>query len=300
MKKMLDKMIQKLPYIGIWRKVFLRHSTPGSYSSPVPNINFIKNHYEILRKQGETTNNINANIKYQLTVFTDLAKHFKNFDFPKSPDLSYRYYSDNIYYNLTDALILFSLILTKKPKKIIEIGSGYSSALILDLNKNFFNDQIQLFFIEPNPARLQSLLKGNENFYLIEKEVQFVSIEYFNELEENDILFVDSSHVTKAFSDVNHILFNILPNLNKGVLIHFHDIYENFEYPIDIIENGYYWNESYLLRAFLMYNESFSIEIMNSELYKFVDLKYKDLIRKYFIQQNRNIYTGGFWLSKNN
>ena len=111
----------------------------------------------------------------------------------------------------------------------------------------------------------------HKNHVLLTKKVQDVEIEYFNKLEENDILFVDSSHVSKTGSDLNHIIFNILPILNKGVIIHFHDIFYPFEYPKEwvLTQGGFGWNESYMLRAFLMYNKSFKILFLNSYMEHF-------------------------------
>jgi len=80
------------------------------------------------------------------------------------------------------------------------------------------------------------------------------------------MLFVDSSHVSKAGSDLNHILFNILPRLNEGVILHFHDIFYPFEYPKTWVcgDSWHSWHEAYLLKAFLMYNNSFEIIFWNS------------------------------------
>jgi hypothetical protein len=91
-----------------------------------------------------------------------------------------------------------------------------------------------------------------------------VDTSHFQQLEAGDILFIDSTHVTKAGSDVNQIMFDILPVLRPGVLIHFHDICYPFEYPKEWILTGRYWNEAYLLRAFLQYNSSFEIVFFNS------------------------------------
>ncbi|MBF0510802.1 MAG: class I SAM-dependent methyltransferase, partial [Candidatus Omnitrophica bacterium] len=103
-----------------------------------------------------------------------------------------------------------------------------------------------------------------------------VDVSFFDELGENDILFVDSSHVSKTGSDVNHILFNILPKLNKGVLIHFHDIFYPFEYPKPWVLEGRCWNEDYLLRAFLSYNNSFEIVVFNTFLEHFHEDWFKE------------------------
>ena len=83
-------------------------------------------------------------------------------------------------------------------------------------------------------------------------------------MRENDILFVDSSHVAKTQSDVVHLLFKILPSLNKGVIIHFHDILWPFEYPRLWLDDGRAWNEAYFLRAFLQFNSAFRILYFNS------------------------------------
>jgi hypothetical protein len=84
-------------------------------------------------------------------------------------------------------------------------------------------------------------------------------------LEAGDVLFVDSTHVAKAGSDVNHIFFRVLPALKPGVIIHFHDIFHPFEYPREWFFNGNRsWNELYLLRAFLMNNASYRVLFFNS------------------------------------
>jgi hypothetical protein len=86
-----------------------------------------------------------------------------------------------------------------------------------------------------------------------------VPVENFLQLESEDILFIDSSHVSKFDSDVNYLLFHVLPSLKSGVVIHFHDVFKNFEYPDEWLKEGIYWNEQYLLRAFLQYNHDYEI-----------------------------------------
>ncbi|MCZ8539210.1 hypothetical protein [Psychrobacillus psychrodurans] len=83
---------------------------------------------------------------------------------------------------------------------------------------------------------------------------------------EGDILFIDSYHVSKIGSDVNYIIFEILPKLKPGVRIHFHDIFYPFEYPEKWIFEGRFWNRAYLLRAFLQYNQDFIIDLWNNYL----------------------------------
>jgi hypothetical protein len=89
------------------------------------------------------------------------------------------------------------------------------------------------------------------------------------QLTANDILFIDSSHVSKAGSDVNHIVFELLPRVQAGVLVHFHDVLYPFEYPKEWFKLGVSWNEPYLLRAFLQYNDQFAIMFWNDFVMRF-------------------------------
>lgn len=152
------------------------------------------------------------------------------------------------------------------PKKVIEIGSGFSSCATLDTNEMFFNGSLELTFIEPYPDLLMSLIKKEDtkNINVIPQRLQDVELSEFETLEANDILFIDSTHVSKINSDVNLIFFEILPVLSSGVYIHFHDIFFPFEYPKHWIYEGRAWNEIYMLRAFLQYNSNFSIVLMNT------------------------------------
>jgi hypothetical protein len=165
-----------------------------------------------------------------------------------------------------------------QPKKIIEVGSGYSSCLILDTNKLYFNNEIQCTFIEPYPQLLLSLINVKEkvNFEIIQKNLQDIELGKFMELSAGDILFIDSTHVSKVNSDVNYIFSKILPSLKGCVFIHFHDIYYPFEYPKEWFYEGRAWNEAYVLRAFLQYNNAFKIIFFNSLMGHFYKNKFDD------------------------
>jgi hypothetical protein len=166
-----------------------------------------------------------------------------------------------------------------KPKRIIEIGSGHSSAVMLDTNELFFNNQIDLTFIDPYAERLYGLMTkiDKKETTIIESDVQKVSINVFKKLQAGDILFIDSTHVSKTGSDVNYILFEILPILKSGVLIHFHDVFYPFEYPKEWVFQGINWNEDYILRAFLMYNNNFEIILFSEYLYRYHKNFFKEM-----------------------
>jgi len=142
---------------------------------------------------------------------------------------------------------------------MIEVGSGYSSLLTADVNRRFLNNELALTCIEPYPAPF--LLEGVPGMSeLIESQVQDVPLSTFERLQSGDILFIDSSHVSKTGSDVNTIYFDIIPRLKRGVLIHIHDIFLPADYPKEwVIDEKRCWNEQYLLRALLMFSHAFEV-----------------------------------------
>ncbi len=212
---------------------------------------------------------------------------------------SNRYYFKNKYYSYSDALFLHMVIRHYKPKRIIEVGSGFSSAVMLDTNDLFFDGKIAHTFIEPHPQRLYTLLteKDKANTTIHEKNIQTVDKSVFAQLQENDILFIDSTHVSKADSDVNKIIFEILPLLPKGVLIHFHDIFYPFQYPKDWVLGwqGFGWNEAYLLRSFLMFNNDFKVVLFNTYLEHFEENWFKENMPKCLLNKG-----GSIWIKKVN
>jgi hypothetical protein len=127
------------------------------------------------------------------------------------------------------------------------------------------NSPAQVTFVEPYPVRLHSLLSDDDRkkVKILTCPVQDAPLEIFEQLGENDILFIDSSHVAKIGSDVAFIFLRILPRLKKGVLVHFHDIFFPYSYPLDWVLEGRAWNESLFLRAFLSCNNQFAVLAFN-------------------------------------
>jgi hypothetical protein len=202
-------------------------------------------------------------LKQMTELYSSIPK-WKNIS-DKQDDDTLRYYNGNKSLSTGDAIGLHCMLRIIKPKKLIEVGSGYTSAITLDTNEYYMDNKIKLSFIEPYPALLNSLLKKSDNIDLQVCGLQDVPTEYFESLESGDILFIDSTHVSKVNSDVNYLFFEILPRLNKGVYIHIHDIFYPFEYPKEwILHTGMVWNELYLLRAFLQNNKNYSIQFFQN------------------------------------
>ncbi len=275
------------------------HSAPqyapaGHFYSPIPNKEDIARAISTSRVPEETCG-IDFREQQQLALLERLASHYHEVPFPADKTEEFRFAFNNPSYSWSDAIILFCMIREMKPKRIVEIGSGFTSALMLDTNERYFNNAIDCTFIEPYPDVLLSLLRPGDTHRctFIRRQLQDVDKSLFAGLRANDILFIDSSHVIKAGSDCQEILSSILPALHPGTLVHFHDVFPQFEYPPDWLWEGRGWNEQYGLRAFLQFNVEFQIKLFTP----FMILKH----REWFEQNIPNCFrnTGGhIWIGR--
>jgi predicted O-methyltransferase YrrM len=241
---------------------------PGHFYSTVPTVEDAEAH--LGRNAGLTLPGIELDPERQFGLLQRLAsRHREHFRFPEARVADGpRYYRGNGFFGDGDGFLLFAMMREHEPRRVIEVGSGFSSALMLDVTESR-RDQCSLTFIEPYPDRLRSLLRhGDERACrIIEQRAQDVPAAVFEELAESDILFIDSSHVSKVGSDVNHLFFEVLPRLARGVLIHVHDIFWPFEYPLKWYQEGRAWNECYLLRALLIGNRELEVVLFPQYLY---------------------------------
>ena len=147
----------------------------------------------------------------------------------------------------SDALNLSFFLKRMEIKRVIEIGSGWSSRITCSiLNESGSND---ITCIDPEPRADLSHLPIN----FIKSPVQSIEPRIFtDQLEPGDLLFIDSSHTLKAGSDCLFIYSQIVPNLKPGVFVHIHDLYLPYARPIkDLIERRLFWHEDYAV-LFLM------------------------------------------------
>lgn len=283
-----DRLRAQLDYVN-------RFVPPGHFYSPIPSLEDVRRNEERIFSLQENIPAIDLNEPEQMRLFAIFKEFYKELPFKPEKGEGLRYYFENPHYSYSDAIFLYCMIRYLRPQKIIEIGSGYSSCAILDTNELFFGNNINCTFIEPEPQLLLSLLKDGdgERVDLLAANLQDVDISLFSSLSERDILFIDSTHVAKVNSDVNHIFFRILPALAGGVHIHFHDIFYPFEYPKEWIYEGRAWNEIYMLRAFLEYNDSFQIVCFNTFLEHFHEDSFREAMP--LCLKNRG---GSIWLRK--
>ncbi len=231
----------------------------------------------------------------QLALLNRLAIYYSDIDFPEKKNDRFRFAFENPSYSWCDAIILFCMIREIRPQKIIEVGSGHTSGLILDTNDRHFHGKISCTFVEPHPELLLSLLRRDEldRIEVIATPLQDMDPNKFEALGTGDILFIDSSHVVKAGSDGQALFFDVLPRLKRGVIVHFHDVFEQFEYPSDWLLEGRVWSEQYVLRAFLQFNTAFCIKLFTPHMIS----KYRTWFEQHMPNCFRN--TGGhIWIER--
>lgn len=228
-----------------------------------------------------------------------LAEWFPEFigdyDYPEHEKSPTAYFTQNSQFSWLDSRTLFVLLRALRPGRVIEIGSGFSSLLTADVNHRFLGGQIDFTCIEPYPREfLKKQISGLSR--LMVERVESIDRDFFSSLQPGDILFIDSSHVSKTGSDVNYLYFEILPRLPKGVLVHIHDIFLPFEYPKDwaITENRS-WNEQYLLRALLMNSTAFKVFFACNYAFH----AFNSLVADALAFPDRRSFAGGsFWIEK--
>ncbi|MGA2521115.1 MAG: class I SAM-dependent methyltransferase [Acidimicrobiales bacterium] len=246
---------------------------PGHFYSPVPSVDDIARFDAGIERACAATGlpGIDLNVEVQLDTIRKMAGLYAPDALPETKQAGRRYYCENEFFSYADAVALQGMLRLAQPKRLVEVGSGFSSALILDTRDAFLPHRTHCTFVEPNPDRLELLFTDadRESDDIIVSLVQDVSMSVFESLDDGDVLFIDSSHVSKLASDVNMFVFDVLPRLKPGVLVHVHDVFYPFEYPREWVHQGRAWTEGYLVRAFLEFNDAFEVVLFNSYLRAF-------------------------------
>lgn len=236
------------------------------------------------------------NEEEQVRIMRELARYYPDMPFSDNATDGLRYYCDNQSYAYSDGVILHCMLRHLQPRRLVEVGSGFSSCVTLDTDEKFLNGKTNITFIEPYPQLLHSLIRAEDKsrVRILPQMLQDVDSAIFGELEAGDVLFIDSTHVSKVDSDVNRLFFEILPNLKPGVFVHIHDIFYPFEYPKESFAAGRAWNELYMLRTFLQFNSAYRIVFMNT----FMEHFHEEFFRQHMplCLVNRG---GSIWLQRN-
>ena len=193
-------------------------------------------------------------------VESDLAPRLAGLNWGKDVAPAYAYDPGNDSYSLADARILYAMVRHLRPRQIVELGSGQTTRVMAQACRENAAEghPARLRAFDPFPTAIDDGLPGLAE--LNRTKAQDVSEEVFAKLGSGDILFVDTTHTVKIASDVNDIILRVLPLLERGVIVHVHDIFLPYEYPrFFFADYGLYWAEQYLLQAFLAFNSSFAV-----------------------------------------
>jgi predicted O-methyltransferase YrrM len=180
-------------------------------------------------------------------------------EFPtERPDPVREYWSRSRMYPALDAWVLQAFVRHLEPARVMDVGAGHSSLVTARVNRELMDGRIDFTTIDPFPPEaLKDGVPGMTRLRI--EEVQATPPDVFEALGENDLLFIDTSHVAKTGGDVPWIYNEILPRLQPGVVVHIHDIFMPGDYPEQWVLEGRAWNEQYLVQAFLAFNPAFEI-----------------------------------------
>ncbi|MGH9955530.1 MAG: class I SAM-dependent methyltransferase [Pyrinomonadaceae bacterium] len=237
------------------------HVTPVNFYQPIPDT---RDFPEDIFLRESILPGIELNEPAQLALLHEFNSRYRSeyceFSYGSSKDKR-EFFFENGVFETVDAEILHCMVRQCKPRRVIEIGAGFSTLITASaIRRNIADDpsyRCDLICVEPYPkAWIAEIPEVNS---LIQSKVESVSLETFGRLESNDILFIDSSHVVNIRNDVCFEYLEILPRLKEGVLVHVHDIVLPRMYCEYWFDQKFFWNEQYLLQAFLAFNTRFQI-----------------------------------------
>jgi len=296
----VPNVISNRKYTTKWEDLGF-HISQNHFYHPIPDMRAISEEYW---SKGLSINGLVFDYAVQKNILSEIVEKYaidyNQFPQAQSDNLKpWEYFVQNGNFTSVDGEVAYSFVRKFKPKRIIEIGSGYStfvlSRSIEDERKTNPDYFCHFTAIEPFPRDFfrTSIPSLSE---LIEKPVQSIGVDFFKSLQKDDILFIDSSHVCKYGSDVEFELFDILPNLNVGVIVHFHDIFWPKPYPKEwVVEKGWFWNEQYFLQAFLSFNDSFEILWCGSLMHN----NYPTLLQSGFPRYDpEKVNPGSLWIRR--
>lgn len=282
----------------VWERLGL-HITPVHYSQPIPDTRQLGPD-TWARRTGMV--GIDLNREGQIELLRELASRFRiEYDtLPRhATNQPLDYYVDNESFESVDGEMLYCMIRRLRPRRMIEIGSGFSTLLAAKaLLRNGEEGDAPCDYQVCDPFASESIKRGVPGVTrLIAAPVQSVPLEAFEALGDNDILFIDSSHVLRIGSDVQYEFLEILPRLRPGVHVHIHDIFLPAEYPERWVRREhFFWTEQYLLQAFLCYSRAFEVVWAGS----YMHLNHPNELSSAFASYGPERRPGSFWIRRVN
>jgi hypothetical protein len=196
---------------------------------------------------------IEFDVDAQLAFLQELGPFLAEFEPPRG------FVWDNQMYGAVEADVLYAMVRHAKPARVIELGSGFSSLIIAAAVRRNAAEGSPVSYRAYDPYAREFVRGGIEGLEWRDRSATDVPLEEFDALRAGDVLFVDTTHTVKLGSEVNYVVLDVLPRLQPGVSVHFHDVVLPYEYPRAFFDQGLYWAEQYLLQAFLAQNPSWEI-----------------------------------------
>lgn len=267
------------------------HLSPVHFYYPTPDTRTLK---EDVWKEESALAGVDMNDEVQLRFLREVFPRYRD-EYERFPlartDTPHEYYFQNPMFAGYDALALYCMVRHFRPDTVLEVGSGFSTRV--SARAALENGHTRVISIEPYPDEV--LKEGFPGLTsLVPEKVQDVDLARFEELGSGDVLFIDSSHVAKIGGDVNYLYLEVLPRLKPGVVVHVHDIFFPLEYPRHWVMNQLrFWNEQYLLQAFLAFNSEYEVLLCNS----YLNRKHGEELRAALPAESRG-GGGSFWMRR--
>lgn len=288
--------------------------SPNHYYWPVPDLRELES-----REWPAEDEPIGIDLRFERQLGflqTMVPQYHSEWESDRAPFFGVGFRSGNGFFEDVDAEIAYCFVRHYKPRRIVEVGGGFSSRVIaaaLEANLTLDGVRGELVTIDPNPDRFPKAALS-DRVHLIRRPIQDVDLRVFLNLQSGDILFLDSSHVVGVGSDVVREYLEIIPRIAGGVLIHAHDIFIPGDYPRDaVLHNLTFWSEQYLVLALLMFNPRLEVlwgsSYMQSRAPAALDMAFphwKDSYRKMPKAKRRflptrdgdRVWPSSFWMRK--
>jgi len=278
------------------------HVTANHFYDPVPDTRELARRRDLWEVEQELPG-VDQNLEAQLRMLEEVFPRFAGecrFPLEAGPE-PHEYHVKNGAFGLVSAAVLHCMIRHHRPRLILEVGAGNSTLVSARACRKLasLGHETRLISIEPHPGEV--LRRGFPGLTrLIPERVERVGLQTFAELDHDDILFIDSSHVVRLGGDVNFLFLEVLPRLRPGVVVHVHDIFFPKNYPRDwVLKNRRFWTEQYLLQGFLAFNSGFEVLWCGSSMYR----THRDRLLAVFpppagLAIEENYFSSSFWMRR--
>ena len=268
---------------------------PGDVRSPIPDLDDVRRREsELFGRPPDELPGLDLLVEPQLVLVREMKRWGAEPALP-APEEGRRSDADDPGCGWADVALLHAFLRKLRPRRVVCAGAGAFVPALLDLNEHVYGRSIAITVVDPEAERLRPLLgrEEAEKVRLLPSRVHEVPYDTFTALGASDVLCVETSHVSKTGSDLNPLLFRVVPRLKSGVHDHDDGVFWPFEYPTAWVTEGRAFNEAYLWRAFLLNSTAWEVAFFAS----FLESAHRGALLKELPQWQRS-RGGGLWLRR--